>query len=86
MADSKISDLTAVTTPAGTDLFEVAQGGSSKKATLDQVNTYRLKPSLAVQDANFTIPANYSEVIARKHTINSGVILTLGSGAILRIL
>lgn len=34
MADTKISALTAVTTPAGTDEFAVNQGGSSKKVTL----------------------------------------------------
>ena len=34
MANSKISALTAVTTPAGTDEFAVNQGGTSKKVTL----------------------------------------------------
>jgi len=37
MADSKISDLTAVTTPADTDQFAVNQGGTSKMETLLQV-------------------------------------------------
>jgi hypothetical protein len=37
MADTKISALTAVTTPAVTDEFAVNQGGNSKKATLSQV-------------------------------------------------
>jgi hypothetical protein len=40
VADSKISALTAVTTPAGTDEFAVNQGGTSKKATLTQINAY----------------------------------------------
>ncbi|HET9667356.1 MAG TPA: hypothetical protein VFP09_11385 [Desertimonas sp.] len=40
MADTKISALTAVTTPAGTDEFAVNQGGSSKRLTLAQVATY----------------------------------------------
>jgi hypothetical protein len=39
MADSKISALTAVTTPATTDEFAVNQGGSSKKMTLAQVES-----------------------------------------------
>jgi len=37
MADTKISALTAVTTPAATDEFAVNQGGTSKKMTLAQV-------------------------------------------------
>lgn len=40
MADTKISALTAVTTPASTDEFPVNQGGTSKKMTLGQVETY----------------------------------------------
>jgi len=40
MADTKISALTAVSTPAGTDEFGVNQGGTSKKETLDQIKTY----------------------------------------------
>jgi hypothetical protein len=37
MADTKISALTAVTTPAGTDEFPVNQGAASKKMTLSQI-------------------------------------------------
>lgn len=37
---TKVSALTAVTTPAGTDEFPVNQGGTSKKATLTQINAY----------------------------------------------
>jgi len=37
MADTKISALTAVTTPADTDEFGINQGGVSKKMTLAQV-------------------------------------------------
>jgi len=40
MADTKISALTAVTTPAGTDEFAVNQGGTSKKETLSQINDF----------------------------------------------
>ena len=40
MADTKISALTAVTTPAGTDELPVNQGGTSKKETLAQVATF----------------------------------------------
>lgn len=37
MSDTKISALTAVSTPATTDEFAVNQGGSSKKITLSQI-------------------------------------------------
>lgn len=40
MADTKISALTAVTVPAETDEFAVNQGGTSKKISLAQVNTF----------------------------------------------
>jgi len=40
MADSKVSALTAVATPAGTDEFPVNQGGVSKKMTLSQISVY----------------------------------------------
>jgi len=40
MADTKISALTAVGTPAGTDEFAVNQGGTSKKMTLNQVDDF----------------------------------------------
>lgn len=39
MADTKISALSAVTTPASTDEFPVNQAGSSKKMTLAQVKS-----------------------------------------------
>lgn len=39
MADTKISALTAVTVPAGTDEFAVNQSGASKKMTLAQITT-----------------------------------------------
>lgn len=40
MADTKISALTAVGTPAGTDEIPVNQGGVTKKLTLSQVNGF----------------------------------------------
>lgn len=40
MVDTKISALSAVTTPAGTDELAVNQGGTSKKATAAQIATY----------------------------------------------
>jgi len=40
MADTKISALTAVATPASTDEFPVNQAGTSKKMTLQQIEDY----------------------------------------------
>lgn len=40
MADTKISALTAVTTPTSTDEFPVNQGAASKKMTLEQIEQY----------------------------------------------
>jgi len=40
MADTKVSALTAVGTPAGTDEIPVNQGGTSKKLTLAQTKTF----------------------------------------------
>lgn len=42
MADTKISALTSVATPEGTDEFAVNQGGVSKKMTLSQIDTFVL--------------------------------------------
>jgi hypothetical protein len=46
MADTKISALTAVTTPATTDEFAVNQGGTSKKMTLAQIEDF-IQPVIA---------------------------------------
>lgn len=48
MADTKISALTAVATPAATDEFAVNQGGASKKITLAQVVGYASEASVLV--------------------------------------
>lgn len=40
VSGTKVSALTAVTTPVGTDEFPVNQGGTSKKMTLTQINAY----------------------------------------------
>jgi hypothetical protein len=40
VADTKVSGLTAVTTPASTDEFPINQAGTSKKETMAQLVTY----------------------------------------------
>lgn len=55
MADTKISALTAVTTPAPTDQFAINQGGTSKMETMTQIGI--LMPFLGVYaPGSFTIP------------------------------
>jgi len=76
MADTKISALTAVTTPAGTDEFGVNQAGTSKKMTLDQVNGFN--QSRVVLDTAYTL---VSQTAAQKLFNNStNGALTLATG------
>lgn len=56
MADTKISALTAVVTPASTDEFGVNQAGVSKKLTLAQVRTFSI-PKL-ITGATGTVSAD----------------------------
>jgi len=68
MADTKISALTAVTTPATTDEFAVNQGGVSKKLTLTQITDFeryllradatRNLTSSTSSQALFNVPTN----------------------------
>lgn len=49
MANIKISQMVAATLPlAGTELLEVVQGGSNKKATIDQLKASVLKPAPSI--------------------------------------
>ncbi len=52
MADTKISDLPAVTTPASTDEFAVNQGGVSKKQTREQLHTLESGEHLVLPQVN----------------------------------
>ncbi len=55
MADTKISDLTAVVTPALTDTTAVVQGGVTKKETLTQIRTVMV-PIVLSADVSGTLP------------------------------
>jgi hypothetical protein len=55
MADTKISDLTAVVTPALSDVLPVVQGGVTKKETLTQVRTVMV-PIVLTADVSGTLP------------------------------
>jgi len=62
MADTKISGLTAVTTPAGTDLFAVDQGGTSKSESLSQISAYAMPIGGIIMWSGTiaTIPTNWA--------------------------
>lgn len=60
MADTKISALTAVATPAGTDELAVNQASASKKMTLAQIKAFSNQDTIkvvAADQANSTITA-----------------------------
>lgn len=86
MADKKLSDLTAATSIAGTDLIYLQQGANSRKAQLSQVpNTTQMGWALyndaatALEVNQVTVPANTRSLI----TIDGGAgsILTHVNGS-----
>src|SRR4051812_11284078 len=59
MADTKISDLAAVSSVAGTNEFAVNEAGTSKKATATQIQTFLQGTGLGSGESGFrTIPQN----------------------------
>jgi hypothetical protein len=76
MADSKVTDLTAVVTPAGTDVLYTSQGGVDKKLTVTQVLSLATSPD-PLQLGNGTVSApTYSFA----STTNSGFYWTGSTG------
>lgn len=71
MADTKISALTAVVTPAGTDEFGVNQAGTSKKLTLAQIETYTGATLTASGAAPATGDANQTAAPSRTMVLNT---------------
>lgn len=72
MADSKISALTAVTTPASTDEFAVNQGGTSKKVALSTLITFfQSILSGGSGNANLNVGAETWQVLSANATANS---------------
>lgn len=71
MADTKISALTAVVTPAATDEFAVNQGGASKRITLAQVETYVGAGFASSGAAPATGPANQAAAPSRTVVLNT---------------
>lgn len=71
MADTKISALTAVATPAATDEFAVNQGGVSKKLTFAQLEAYVGATITASGAAPATGVANQADAPSRTIVLNT---------------
>lgn len=76
MADTKISALTAVTTPANTDELAVNQSGSSKKMTLLQADQYN--EGIVVLDAAYTLTSTTSAQKLFNNSTNGALTLPTG--------
>lgn len=76
MADTKISALTAVTTPAGTDEFAVNQSSTSKKMTLSQVK--RFDYNLVVLDTAYTLTSTTTAQKIFNASTNGALTLATG--------
>lgn len=82
MADTKISALTAVVTPAATDEFGVNQSGTSKMITLAQVSTFANTDTnyinYVVLDAAYTLTSTTSAQKIFNATANGALTLATG--------
>lgn len=80
MADTKVSALTAVTTPSGTDEFPVNQGGTSKKVTLSQIrSSYPTLPTVVSVGTPFSSTAVPTATLPGTHAANDILLLLLQS-------
>lgn len=80
MADTKVSALTAVTTPASTDEFPVNQGGTSKKMTLSQIRlSLPTVPTVVAVTAEFTSTGVPTATLPTGHTTDDILVLCIQS-------
>jgi hypothetical protein len=80
MADTKISALTAVTTPVGTDEFAVNQGGASKKVTLAQImRSLPTVPTVVSVGSSFTSTGVPTATLPGTHATDDILVLCLQS-------
>lgn len=78
MADTKISALTAVTTPVGTDEFAVNQGGTSKKVSLSQVRkSAGTLPSIVSVGSSFTSTGVPTATLPGTHATDDILVLCI---------
>ncbi len=82
MASQRISDLTTYTTPQPTDIVPIVDitNDITKKISVSNLTAQILAPV-----GNLTVAAGYAEMSLRSFTVASGKILTIGSGARIRI-
>ena len=80
MADLKISQLTAATALAGTEVVPVVQGGSTKKATIEQILSPAAGKGLNFA-ANANAPGMTSELLNWYEEGTFTPTITAGSGA-----
>lgn len=78
MADSKISALTAVTTPTLADEFAVNQGGTSKKVSVDTLVAYGAAPIFACLGADYTLTSSTSVQKLFNVSANGAVTIAVG--------
>jgi hypothetical protein len=84
MPDTKISNLTGVTTPAGTDEFAVNQAGTTKKMTLAQIQQFAFISGVYAP-GSFTVPDGGFAVMVKQLTLTGSQVMTLQGTAALRI-
>lgn len=78
MADTKISALSAVTTPAGTDEFGVNQGGVSKKMSLSQLRkSAGTIPTIVSVGTAFSGTGTPTATLPGTHTTNDILVLCI---------
>lgn len=79
MADTKVSALTAVTTPAGTSEIPVNEAGTSKKLTLDQASEFAAHGAFIRQAADVTLTSSASQQKLFNATTNGRLTLATGT-------
>jgi hypothetical protein len=78
VADTKVSALSAVVTPALSDEFPVNQGGTSKKVTLDTLVAFAAAPVFAVLGADYTLTSTTAVQKLFNVSTNGAVTITPG--------
>lgn len=78
MADTKTSALTAVTAPALADEFHVAQSGTSKKVTLDQLSQFAAANIFCLLSADYTLTSTTSAQKLFNTSTNGAVTIPTG--------
>jgi hypothetical protein len=78
VADSKVSALTAVATPALSDEFPCNQGGASKKVSLQTLAAWQAAPIMAVLSADYTLTSSTTAQKLFNNSTNGAVTIPAG--------